>query len=138
MSATLAAIGFGFALSHSTTSGGTYTAIGAITDLKPNKITVAKVEIARNDSPDLFGEVIPGWKNGGEYDATLVYDKTSYAAINALVGTPLYWKFIRPDGVSSSAFQGFISELGDEVPLKQAMQVMLKITVNGGQTFTAG
>lgn len=140
---TKAAIGYGASIAHSTTSGGTYVVIGEVTDLKPGKVTAEKIQVNRFDSPDLFGEIISGWKNGGEYDLTLTYDKSQYATLLALVGTPLFWKFVKPiigteTVASTSAFAGFIIECGDETPLKAAMQITIKIAVNGGPVFTPG
>ena len=143
MAATKAAIGFGASLTHATTFAGTYTAIGEITDIKPGKVTAEKIQVNRFDSPDLFGEIIPGWKNGGEFDITLTYDKSQYATLLALVAIPLFWKFVKPllgteTIASSSSFAGFVIECGDETPLKDKMQITLKIAVSGAQTFTAG
>lgn len=143
MSATLAQIGYGFILTHATTQAGTYTAIGAIAEIKPTKITVDKVEVKRNDSPDLYGEKIPGWKDGGEYDVKVVYDGAQYVILNGLIGVPTWWKFSRPVAAgqataATTAFFGFISELGDEVPLKEYQSTEFKITLSGGQTYTVG
>src|SRR4051812_25608826 len=138
MSATAGQIGYGFAISHATTLAGTYTALAEVTDIKPPKVTTENVKIQRNDSPDLFGEKIPGWKDASDCELTLVYAKTQTAAIYALQSTPLFWKFIKPDGTSTGAFYGFISEIGDETPLKDKMTNTVKITVSGAYAFTAG
>jgi hypothetical protein len=135
---TLAAIGAGFSLSSSTTSGGTYTPIAEIVDLKPGKTTVGKSEIARSDNTQIAVEKIPGWKDVSDWEGKCVYAKTYRAALEALVGVPMYWKFIRPDGTSSQAFQAFMSELGDEVPIKEFMSCDFKLTVSGLAPFTAG
>jgi hypothetical protein len=136
MAATKAAIGFGYALSSSATSGGTYAPIAEILDLKPGKKVVEKIVIQRNDSPDLFGEKIPGWKDVGDWDVKVVYDKDKRVALEAMVGVPKFWKFVRPDGTSTSAFAAFMSELGDETPLKQEMSCDFKLTVSGDAVFT--
>lgn len=133
---TQAKIGYGFILSFATTIGGSYTPIGAILELKPGKISVANVKIERNDSPDLFGEKIFGWKDVSDWEVKVTYDKTQSAVLNAQVGVMQYWKFTRPDGTMSLPFQAGISELGEEVPLKDQMTSEFKLTVSGGQTLS--
>jgi len=135
---TAAAIGYGYVLSNSSTSGGTFTPIIEILDVKPGKLSGEKVVIQRNDSPTLFGEKIPGWKDAAEWEVKCVYEKGKRAVLDGLFMVPGFWKFVRPDGTSSSAFAGFVSELGDEVPLKEAMTCNFKITVNGPVNFSAG
>src|SRR6185437_10649036 len=107
MSATKAAIGYGFALTYCATVGGSYTPLAEILDIKPGKLTGEKITIQRNDSPDLFGEKIPGWKDAADWDAKLVYDKTKRALLESLFMVPNFWKFVRPDGTSTTAFAGF-------------------------------
>lgn len=138
MSVTTGQIGYGFVLSQCATLGGSYVAVAQIEDIKPGKKTVDKIKIERNDSPDLYGEKIPGWKDVGEWDVKVTYDKTQRATLEALLGVVKFWKFIRPDGTSTTAFQAFMTEIGDEVPLKSQMTTDFKLTVSGDAAFTAG
>ena len=138
MSATQAAIGYGFVLSYSDTSSGTFAPLVEILEIKPPKVTGEKVTVQRNDSPTLFGEKIPGWKDTTDCEAKVVYNKTQSALLYTMHMVPKFWKFIKPDGSSTGAFAGFISEVGDETPLKDKMTNDIKITPSNGYTFTAG
>jgi hypothetical protein len=57
-------------------------------------------------------------------------------AIFALLGTEILGKVLRPD-TKGYTFQGYISEFGDEIPLKDRMTIEIKVTINGGSVMTA-
>ena len=137
MAATLATIGKGYVLAWSATLMGTYAPVIEILELKPGKKAVQKITVQRNDSPDLYGEKIPGWIEEGDWDAKCIYEPGKRTVLDGLVAAPSFFKFTRPNGTTTSAFAGFISELGDEVPIKEYMTTDFKITVDGKVTFTS-
>ncbi len=139
MSDTVAEIGYGFALEYSATGAGEYTQIAEILDIKVPTVTTDKVVIQRNDSPDLYGEKIPGWKEASDLEATVVYNHqqavTLYGYFEAQ--TLLYWRFRKPDDTHTGTFRGFVCEMGDENPLKDKMMNVIKIAVSGKYSFNA-
>ena len=134
---TAASIGYGYTIGYSATSGGTYTNLAEVLDVKPGKKTGAKVEVLSNTSANFYPDKIPGVKSEGDWDVKLVYAAGGRAAIDALFMVPQYFKFIRPNGTTTQTFFGFICEIGDEVPLKEAMTVDIKIAVSQNVVFAS-
>lgn len=135
---TAATIGYGYALKYSTDNT-TFTALSEILDLKPGSQTREKVEVYSNTSSNEYPDKIPGWKAIGDYEADIVYTGAIRAQLEtwAEAGTVLNWKFVRPNGTSTSAFQGFVSEISDAVPLKDKMSIKFKLTVTGAAAFAS-
>jgi hypothetical protein len=128
-------IGAGTSFSYSTDGGSTYNVIARITKFTPAKLTVAKVS---NDAMDntLFNglpveDQIPGWVSPGTWGATMFFAKTAFATIRGLTGTQEKWKVIKSDG-SGYTFSGYISEISDEVPLKELLSADITVQINGG------
>ena len=130
-----ASIGAGTSLAYSATLGGSYTPIAKIESLTPPKIAVAKVALETFDATLLnslpVSDSIPGWVDPGTHALKAVFDKTVYSTLRGFVGVVKWWKIITPDG-SGYVFQGYIMELGREIPLKELMTADLTIAINGG------
>jgi hypothetical protein len=134
-------IGAGSSFSYSTDNGGTYTPLAKITGFTPAKIKVAKVTTDAFDNATFNGlpqeTSIPGWVDPGTYAVKLFTDKTVMSTLRGLVGvigtgsTTTKFKVIKSDG-SGGVFAGYISELGEEIPLKEGMETMLTIEINAG------
>jgi hypothetical protein len=144
MSGTQSKIGFGITLSHSTTSGGSYTAIAEILELTPPAPSVDEVKVYRSDNTAAVVEKIPGWTEVGDCDMTITYTPANRAALEGYLGVPAFWKITYPTCGTQTvqgdidAFGGFLKEIGKETPLKDAMKCKAKIAINGGVTYTAG
>jgi hypothetical protein len=136
-----AKIGAASIFSISTDNGSTYNPVGAIIGFTPPKLTVAKVDKSAFDSPTFNSlpveQTMAGWVNQGTFGFKLYYGKTAYAALRALVGvegtgaTSTKFKLQKSDG-AGYVLTGFIAELGEEIPMKEAMtcDVMIQLTGN--------
>lgn len=134
-------IGAGTSLSYSTDNGGTYTPLAKIIGFTPAKLSVAKVPIDSFDNPTFNGlpveDQIPGWITPGTYGVKLHYLKTQFGVIRGLVGvqgssgTTTKFKIIKSDG-SGYVFAGYIAELGEEIPMKEAMSCDAMLQITGG------
>lgn len=131
-------IGAGTTLTHCATSGGSYVAIAKITAHKPPTVKVEKVEVDAFDntldstSGLPVSDNIPGWMDPGEHDFSFFFDKTQFSTLKALVGiNPHFFKITFPDGSGYGPFQGWISEMTNVVPMKQAMTADVKVILNG-------
>lgn len=127
-------IGFGSALKYSTDGGSTWTTVAKVSAFTPNKVSVAKVAIDAMDNATFNGlpveDAIAGWVSPGTYGSTMYYQSAGYSAIHALVGITYKFKVIKSDG-SGYVFGGYIAELGEQIPLKEAMMMDFTIQING-------
>ena len=129
MSTTNARIGYGFTFSINS------TVIGEVEEIKPGSRTQETIMVKRNDSPDLYGEKILGWKDVKDWELTTTWYQTQYATLQGLMGSFHSCVFTRPDGTNTSTFSAAITELGDEVPLEgKFMQNKFKLTVSGAMS----
>jgi hypothetical protein len=141
---TVSTIGYGIKLAHSTTSGGTYTAIAELLDLTPPPENVDEVKVYRSDNTAAVVERIPGWTEVGDCSMKITYNPSQRSTLQSLRGVPGFWKVTYPlvTGQTASGdtelFAGFIKELGAETPLKDSMTCQIKIAVNGDITYTQG
>jgi hypothetical protein len=144
MSQTLTKIGFGIALSHSSTIGGSYTAVAEVLEITPPMEQVDEVKVYRSDNTAAVVERIPGWQEVGDLDLTITYISGTRATLEGFLGVPGYWKVTYPlTGTQASAgdvdlFYGFLKELSKDTPIKDAMKVKAKICVSGALSFIAG
>lgn len=140
---TASKIGYGIAIAHCTTSGGSYTTFAELLSLTPPPVTGAQVKVARSDNAAAIIEKIPGWVDIGDAELELTYVAGGGAAIYALNMTPLYFKVTYPLVGAQSVgdtelWNGFICDISRQTPLQGAMTVKVKVAVNGAITFTAG
>src|SRR3954464_5083819 len=94
--ATSGTLGKGTVLSHSTTQGGSYTAVAKIRGpIKPPGKKIGSAETTTfEDSAEQF---IPGFPGAGEASTLALYTTATAAALTALVGTVLWWHIVLPD-----------------------------------------
>jgi hypothetical protein len=144
MSATIARIGYGISLSHSTTSGGSYTAFAEILSITPPGVKVDVVNIYRSDNTSAVVERIPGWTEIQDVEMEITYNPAMRTVIEGLSGVPAFYKVTYPLVGSQNSvgdvdlIAGFISEIGKETPLKSNMTSKIKISVSGAITYTQG
>jgi len=129
-----AIIGKGTILSNSA-DGTTYAVVARVTDIKIPKEKLDKIEVT--EYADTIKQHLPGWLDAGEVPVKLNYDKTSRAALKALVGITKYWKITYPD-TSTDVFQAWMSELGGDVPIKDRITSECVLVLVTDSTFTAG
>lgn len=136
--ATPGQLGYAFILEYCATISGTYVPLVHCESITPCKITDEKIKVQTNDSPTKFGGAIPGWMDVSDAEVKCIYDS---AQATTLYGfkvnqTKLFWKFVKPDtGATTAAWFGWVSEIGDETPLKTYMANTIKIAVDGAYTF---
>ena len=134
---TVAAIGKGTTLGYGAVADPSYQTIAEIIDLKMPQTTVDKIKIQRYDSPDLYGEMIAGWREAGELEFDCVYNKDVVSTLFALLGTPQSWQITKPDN-STWTYVGFLDEFSDPTPLKDKMTSTFKFVVSGAPVFVIG
>lgn len=136
MSRTAAIVGAGTILSNSSTSGGSYTALVEVTDVKIPESMVAKVEATRYDSPNNAKEfVLIPYREHSDIEVELNFTKAAVTTIYALELVESWWKVTLPDG-SLWNFPGFIGKLGGETPNQGKVSLKASITVTGAVTYT--
>jgi hypothetical protein len=143
MTQTVSKIAYGISLSYSATLGGSYTALAELLDITPPEETVENAKVYRSDNTAAVVEKIAGWTDIGDAEATITYQPGARASIAAMRGLFKFWKVVYPLVGSQAAsdvdsFYGFISHIGKETPLKDAMKCKIKITISGDNTFTQG
>lgn len=144
MSNTVSKIGFGIALSHSTTIGGTYTAVAEVLSLTPPPQSVEEVKVYRSDNTAAVVERVPGWTEIGDAEIEVTLIPSQKTTLQGLRGTFAYWKVTYPLMGSQTTtgdteiFYGFLKEIGTETPLKDVMKTKLKFAVSGDITFATG
>lgn len=133
-------IGFGSTLSHSTTSGGTYTPIAQTVDLNGPEPEIGDVKITNNSSPNRTHEYNPGGLiEPGTLEFQVVYAKAACATLYAMFGdqTVYFWKETYPDG-SYWSFQAYVNKFGTEAPTEDsAIMNTIGLKLTGKPTFTA-
>ena len=129
-------IGNGTILSYSNTSGGTFSPVAYMTDIKPRKRVMTPVDIERYDNATATIERIPSWINPGEIEATIYYLSAEAATIAALFGQLLFWKVTLTDGFAITS-AGIMVEEGLATPKKTEMTQEIKISLSGAATIVA-
>ena len=131
----MAMIGKGIDLSNGGSGPGTYNALANIVDTQQPSKTFAKVDATEYASD--FEVMIPGWLNLGEVPFKLNYAKNNIGVLNALLGVQgQYWKITLPDG-GFYVFQGWLSKLGGNGPIKGVVTNDAIIVVTNIWAFTS-
>lgn len=138
---TAAIVGAGTTITLSTTSDGTYAALGGtsseVLDIKPPSYEAQFVEATNYASPNNACEYVwSGWNQAGDVEVTVSYVATSSASVEALLGLKRYWKITFPD-TKVISFAGFVSSFGSETPLKDTIKQTIKIKPTGKITGPA-
>ena len=124
----------GYATSF-TEYGVSYTAVAKLKDVKTPKLSVGKAESINYGT--IVKTPVAGDITLGEVDFEVEYEKSSYAAIVALVRQPLYWAITYPD-LSTETFQGFLSEIEGDNPDSGVPTRKGKISITTVPAFTQG
>lgn len=122
-------------LGYCDTVDGTYTLLGKVNRVTPPRTSVEIIDCTHMDSADDFKEKEPGWRDAGDIDVEVQFDKTETAAVYALEGVTKFWKITFSDG-SAWVAKGFISDFGNETDIKDKVLLWFKVTVSGKPTFT--
>ncbi len=114
-------IGNGTILGHSTTLGGTYTAIPRVFNIDVPGQAYGEEDITAIDSTII--EKIKTLRDPEKLTWECRYNETEFMVQVGLIGTGLYWKVTFPDGTYGIA-QGYVESIGE-----------LKVTSTGALNF---
>lgn len=138
MSAAVAEIGFLGWFGIGAGSPLVYTRIGQITAVTPAEKTMAVADVTHFESPNGYREFITTLKEGGEWQAELLYvpavSDTLEDAFDS--GALLPCQFTTKTGIRIQ-FTGLITNLGRQIPLDGAIKRMVTFKVSGGETRLA-
>lgn len=124
--------GFGVTL-----SGASIGAIGNVVDINWPGMSATVIDVTDNDSTNGWREKIAGLKDAGEFTVTVNYTKAKTTTlVGGIAGSNEVFTITLPDG-STFACSGFISALSGPIPMDEAIQQELTITLSGEPTFTA-
>lgn len=113
---------------------GTFASFLNVKSIKPFKVSAKDIDITTLTSPNEFEEVVAGLANGGELEATVLYDATQTGSVYALFRVTQLYRLKYPDN-SGWTFSGYVSEIGDEeVQNGEVVKTTLKIKVTGQPT----
>lgn len=127
---------YGATLYYATSSGGSYTAVAEVVDIKDD-LSVGSTKVTNLTSPNAFHEYIPALGEGGETTFTLNYTRAQATTLFGYLRTVLYWKVILPN-TDVYAFVGHISKFGLMIPDDDRITQDASIKVTGKPTLTAG
>jgi hypothetical protein len=134
-------LGSGLVLSHCATSTGTYVPFAEIRSMTSSKRAVPKIKVTNMESLNFTHEFIPGFIDPGEYEVECNMTDTDYLIISGLVRSPMFFKAIYPNKVTTAgttkAFAGWVSELSEKSDPENEVTHSFKLTVTGAETITA-
>ena len=134
---TKAKIGHGITLASAPLGGTTFDPLAEVFGLSGPRRTVNMVDATHYQSPDMYTEQIPGMKSGGTLSGNANYRPDTRVKLEACYGVRKSWKITYPDG-STDAFDGTMSELGQESPHDDRMTCPFSIAISGPVKFTPG
>ena len=134
---TVAVIGKGTTLGYcNQSSGGTFTTVAEMLDLKLPTHEASTLEVQRYDSPSLYPEMISSWNKGSKIEMKLTYNATQGAALFAMLGISGQFKVTKPDSTGWT-YSGILTKFGDEAPLKEKMTNTVEFTISGAPVPTS-
>lgn len=126
--------GYGTKIGYSA-DGQAYTDLAKVVDLTPPPATVEKVDTSHMQSPDQWKTYDPSWKEAGDCEVAIQFEKALTATLYGLLAVPKNWQITYSDG-STLKWDGFLSEIGPETPMDDIVTVGLTITASGKPTYT--
>ena len=118
-----------------TLSGVVVTDIVQITNLSIPGIDITSLDVSTMASTNGWKEFIAGMVDAGEIVLQLLYEGGNHAAIQGAVrAANEVWTITLPDG-STFACDGFIQNLGLEVPMDGTITQSCNIKLSGEPTF---
>jgi heme/copper-type cytochrome/quinol oxidase subunit 2 len=128
-------------LSYSTTSGGSYTAVGEVIDYTHNA-KAGSSNVTHLTSQNAHMEKKPKMVDPGSITFTCNFVKTVYEVLYDTIfktRTQYYWKITLPDNSTLTPFHGHISDISLVVPDDDRITCDVTIDItSSGDAFTAG
>lgn len=126
-------------------SSASWTPIATVLDVKPPKVKADDIETTVLDSPNEFKEWVPGYADGGEFEASIRFDKTQMAALYALFRQQISYQIQYPDGTlpppsggSTWGFAGYMNGVSNEVEKGKIVTADITVKVQSKPIFTPG
>jgi len=126
----MAKLGCGATLSGSVTG-----AFGEIMSISLPDQKRDDIDITTMDSTEMWREFMPGLRDAGALNMTVLYEKTNYNKVQtAFTADAETWTITLPDG-STFASSGYINANGGEIPLDEKIQQTVTMKLSGKPTF---
>jgi hypothetical protein len=134
---------YGTVLQVDATGGGTYADVAEVIDIMGPKVTVSSVKTTHLTSANAFHEKIPGLGDAGQLTFNLRFHKTQFNTLYGYLRSTKDWRVKLPliDSEATNSrwdADGFIVEIGTEMPEDDKIIAPVTIELTGKPTFTAG
>lgn len=122
--------------------GGGYTELVGVRNISAPKAKVTMSKATKLRSTSARAEVVAGFVDEGGFSCELLFDKTVQNAMRGFLRAKKSWKITFPDGANGNVDgstllgDGFISEIGVEVPEDDVISVPVSFQATGPWTFT--
>ena len=118
-----------------TLSGSVAGTIAEITGVSIPGFTVDDIDITTMDSPGAWREFIAGLKNAGQLDVDGFYEDEDFDSLLDNLAVKQDWTITLPNGATLVA-EGYIKDLGDEVPMDAGISRTFSIKLSGEPVYT--
>lgn len=115
-----------------------YVEQGGITKITPHKTKVKASKATTLRSALATEEKIPGNIDEGQCSFTMIFRKGTYNTLRGTLRVNQNWQVLASDSGSTWTFDGFITELGPDVPEDDTVTVDVVIDITGPVVFVAG
>jgi len=118
-----------------TLTGAVQGVIGKLTNIDWNGLVEDEIDVTNFDSTDAWNEYEPGFKDGGNITADMLYDPATFDTIlDAFAAANELWTLALNDG-RSLYFHGHIRSVSFSLPLRDAARHPIEIRVSGKPWF---
>lgn len=136
-------IGLGSTIGFGDTQSGTFTDVGMVREITPNKIDVSRVDKTHLASANFFREKKAGVVDPGEITFKILHSKTTINTLYGLLRTEKWWRLqfpLDPPETTPSNWKslGFICGFGAMVPLDDNVETEVIVCLTGKPVFTQG
>lgn len=133
-------IGLGITIAYESATPGTFTTVGAVTEITEPSISVDSIDATEYGHTNAFRRFIPGLIDAGEPTFTVHYDPeaTQYGDLYTLASgrTVKNWKITHVGGATRT-FSAFITGLTPATPMDDKMTCAFTLKVSGAPTVAA-
>ena len=129
-------VGFGTKLYFAATSTGSFTQLASIRSISHSGGGAADVDVTPLDSTSNFKDFERGPVDGGSFSLDLIHDSTAADRKQLMSlyknGTTRVFKIVFPTTtVTPQMFRGYVNDVGQEIPLDDAITQTASIKVRG-------
>ena len=135
-------LGYGSQIQYSTNGGVSYnSAIGQVHEIVLPNPTTNDVDISYIGMGAPWRLFMAGLSNPGDAELKILFDKTVFATLYAIIRVTEYWKMTYSDlGLTASTlvWAGYIKDITQEQPLDAVCMANFKMKVTNQPIFTPG